>query len=119
MLALPLVRLVAPEAVPRSRAVTTVVVTGEIDLASAERLALPLRPGPHLAPVVHLDLRGITFMDVSGLRILLLASRRAAVANGHLGLSRMSPQVRRLLQLTHVQTVREPDCGCLRLVDPA
>lgn len=52
-------------------------VTGELDLAGCDRLleeaAAAARPGLPL----HIDLRGVTFLDSSGVRALLAAERRA------------------------------------------
>ncbi|MFD9126361.1 STAS domain-containing protein [Kitasatospora sp. NPDC059571] len=85
--------------VPARRA--TVHVAGDIDLDSVaplrEALDLCLRDGIR---TVRVDVRGVTFCDVTGLNVLLSAARRAASAGGTLTLWQPSPQVVRLLELT-------------------
>lgn len=52
----------------------TIVVSGELDLASAERLrdaAAGINHGPHL---VTIDVRDVSFVDVAGLGALSLAA---------------------------------------------
>ncbi|HKG35796.1 MAG TPA: STAS domain-containing protein [Solirubrobacterales bacterium] len=54
-------------------------VTGEVDLANADQLADALRgDGVRDAAGVVLDLRGVPFMDSSGLRVLLMAVKEPA-----------------------------------------
>jgi len=78
-----------------------VEVRGEVDLTSARIL------GRHLslvftrqAPATILDLSGLAFLDCAGLRVLLPASRPAAVRGGALVLAAPRPIVVKLLQLT-------------------
>ena len=81
------------------RALVTVV--GEVDLETASRLGdhtlAALRDvSPHLA----LDLSGVTFMDSTGLKVLLAVQRRADLAGGSLALVGPTRTVRRILTLT-------------------
>lgn len=82
---------------------TMVVVEGEIDIASAERLT---RAGGNLpargVPVV-LDLQGVTFIDSSGMRSLLDLARVVQEAGRPLALLRPSAAVTRLLDLVDLR----------------
>lgn len=49
---------------------------GDLDIATAPRLAAALDELPGAARKVVVDLRGVTFVDSSGLRGLLLVRRR-------------------------------------------
>ena len=73
----------------------TVTISGEIDIATsrAMRDALATGPGP-----VHLevDLSAVTFMDASGIGVLLAARQRAVDSGGSLTLRAPSWAVRRL-----------------------
>ena len=75
-----------------------IALRGEIDLLTADALERELRvaPGSH-AHRVRVDMRGVQFVDLCGLRCLLRVQRRAR-ADGHgLVLCHLPPQTRRLL----------------------
>ena len=81
--------------------VRVVTVSGEVDLETAPEL------GDHaLAALkdvsVHLvlDLRGVTFMDSTGLKVLLATAHRAELAGGSLVLVAPNRAVNRILTLT-------------------
>jgi anti-sigma B factor antagonist len=79
------------------------IASGEIDMVTAPQLAAALDEGEYEG--VDLDL--VTFMDVSGLRVLLQAARRAEAEGRHFAVARPHPSLRRLLELTAIdQTVR-------------
>ena len=59
-----------------------VAPSGEIDMATADRVADALRDGGAAHDVVVLDLRGVTFLDTSGVR-LVVAEQRRAQEEGH------------------------------------
>ena len=73
----------------------TLRLVGELDAATAPHLQHRLEE--HRG-VTRLDLRDVTFIDSSGLRVLLLASR----ASGADGLALLEPSghVRRVLEMT-------------------
>ena len=81
--------------------VTVVALEGEIDLASVpeieDRIAAAERENPDQLVI---DVRGITFMDSSGLRVLLAAHHRAREAGREFALVRGSEAVDRLLKVT-------------------
>jgi anti-anti-sigma factor len=75
----------------------TVVLAGELDMASAPALAAALRDArrPLAAPRLVLDLSGVTFMDIAGLR----AIEGARVGGRPLAVRGASGQPARLLAL--------------------
>ena len=75
--------------------VVTVTISGEIDIATsrAMRDALATGPGPaHL----EVDLSAVTFMDASGIGVLLAVRQRVVDGGGSLTLRAPSWAVRRL-----------------------
>jgi anti-sigma B factor antagonist len=77
-----------------------IVVSGEIDLASAPRVELALEPFSG-QPVV-LDLRRVEFIDSAGLKVLLSQRSRIEESGGDLKLVVGHGAVGRLLELTGV-----------------
>jgi anti-sigma B factor antagonist len=77
------------------------VLSGELDLASAPMLERELREAEAAGPArVVIDLGGLAFMDSTGLQALLRARERANT-NGHqLALRRAPHQVQRVFELT-------------------
>ncbi len=86
--------------------VTTLTVSGELDLQTAPQLR---DAAYHLlsdgAKYLHLDMSGVTFMDITGLDVLLATKRRAEVAGIRLVLFRSSRSVERLLEVTELTDV--------------
>lgn len=82
---------------------STVTPQGEIDISSAPQLDEAfdgvLEGG---AERVAVDLRGVTFMDSTGLRSLILAHRRLADADGTLAVVPGTGPVRRVLEVAGV-----------------
>jgi anti-sigma B factor antagonist len=78
---------------------TRVDVAGELDIAGAPRLAraLALTDSHHL---VILDLRELSFLDSSGVHVIVGASTRAQEAGRWLIVIRGCFQVNRMLRLT-------------------
>jgi anti-anti-sigma factor len=77
----------------------TIVVHGDIDIAGGPIVeAAVLRDGQALPMVI--DLGDVFFIDSSGLRSLLTASRKAQAAGSHVELRSVGPEVLRLLQIT-------------------
>ena len=79
-------------------------VAGELDLRTSpeleERLSRAFDAG---AELVILDLRGVEFMDSTGLRVLLTAHQRAHESGRRFALVRGADQVERVLTLTGVR----------------
>jgi anti-sigma B factor antagonist len=64
--------------VTENGAVTILALTGELDISGIGRVEEELRQVEEKSPgAVVLDLRGLTFMDSSGLRLVLEADMRA------------------------------------------
>lgn len=81
-----------------------VAVSGELDLASSATLDQQLtRMLDAAAALVVVDLRGLEFMDSTGLSTLVKAHQRAEQAGKRFALIRGSQQVQRLLSLTGVE----------------
>jgi anti-anti-sigma factor len=78
-----------------------IALNGELDLASAPDLERELRDAEAESPArVVIDLKGLAFMDSTGLQALLRARERASNAPYELVLRRGSHQVQRVFELT-------------------
>ncbi len=82
--------------------VVRVVVTGELDLATAPALERAVHHAHAGGRLMVLDLRGVSFCDSTGLHLILRASRRARDEGRRLVIVRGSEQVQRLFALTGV-----------------
>jgi anti-sigma B factor antagonist len=84
-----------------------VTVSGEIDLSTAPRLqgelAAVLDGGRPVRIVV--DLSGVEFCDSTGMNVLLSAMKRAREHGGGLELASPRPAVRKILQVTGLDSV--------------
>lgn len=88
-----------------------VSATGELDLLSSPMLERELEKAYDLdGELILLDLRGLTFMDSTGLHLLVKAQQHAEEAGRPLALTRGGDQVQRVLDLTGVADI-------VRLVD--
>src|SRR4051812_41099059 len=78
---------------------TVVFARGEVDLASAPLLRSALERAKTLGVSITVDFAGVTFMDSSGLNVLIHAQE---TPNGPdpVRVRNPSPQVRRLLDIT-------------------
>ncbi len=79
---------------------TVVAVAGELDLAGASALEQEL--GRAEGPVV-LDLRGLVFMDSSGLRSIAMAAQRAEAAGRSFALVEGPEEVMRVFDITRMR----------------
>jgi anti-anti-sigma factor len=84
----------------------TVVLDGEIDIATSpaiRRFLMAAISGGN----VHLavDMSGVTFIDAGGIGVLVAAANRARQAGGDLSLLAPSWQVRRLLDVFHLDAI--------------
>jgi stage II sporulation protein AA (anti-sigma F factor antagonist) len=94
-------------AVTQSAGHTVVHVSGEIDVATCERLRDAIEP--HLGPEqrVVLDLSRVSFMDSSCLTVLLKARTTRTADGGSLILRNPSDAARRVLSVTGVEALFE------------
>lgn len=75
-------------------------LNGELDLATAPIAEGELRRAEASGDLIVIDLRGVTFMDSTGIRMLVNADRRARDRGTGLVVVQGPPQVRRLLVLS-------------------
>jgi anti-sigma B factor antagonist len=88
----------------RDGTVAVVAPTGELDLSGATVLEAELdrlAEDPELGSVV-LDLRGLEFMDSSGLRLVVMADMRAREAGRRFALIRGGETVHRVFEITRM-----------------
>jgi anti-anti-sigma factor len=76
---------------------------GELDLAGAPTVSDRLRRLRERGEPVLLDLDELTFIDMSGLRVLLAAAEEASRDGWSLAVTRGSTQVRRLIGLVPLE----------------
>lgn len=93
--------------VARAHGVTVLTVEGELDSASAPVLQAALE-GLRAGSSVILDLSGLTFMDSSGVRLMMVHARRMRQARGALFIRCPSPPVQRVVTLTGIDELIEP-----------
>jgi anti-sigma B factor antagonist len=84
----------------------TIALDGEIDIATApaiRRFLMAAISGGdvHLA----VDMVGVTFIGAAGIGVLVAAANRAREAGGGLSLLAPSPQLRRLLDVLHLDGI--------------
>jgi anti-sigma B factor antagonist len=80
---------------------TVLVLRGELDPHTAPRLRDKIEQALAAGRVnVVLDLAGLSFIDSSGLRVIISAHKDTAERHGHLVLRSPSPTARRLLDIT-------------------
>jgi anti-anti-sigma factor len=78
-------------------------LSGELDLASAPLLERALeRAEIETAASLVFDLDALEFLDSTGLQVLLATHRRATEQGQQFAITRGSPQVQRLLDITRV-----------------
>lgn len=81
-------------------------VSGEIDMATSPRLRAVLDKSVVRTQRMSLDFSGVSFMDSSGVNMLVWAARASREAGGALSMTGASQQVRRVLEI----------CGVAKLV---
>lgn len=83
-----------------------VTATGELDLYTAPRLQTALAELlRERADRVVVDLSGVEFCDSTGMNVLLAAMKRLKEQGGTLELAAPRPAVKRILQVTGLDTV--------------
>ena len=91
-------------------AAIVVAPEGDVDLETADALRDELQLALSRAGHVIVDLRGVTFMDSSGLRLLVEITREADRVAGELSVVRGPRAVQRLFEVSGL-------LGRLRLID--
>ena len=90
-----------PSAAP-SKSVALVEVAGELDLHSAPQLRAELGRAieSHAMPRIVVDLAGVTFLDSTGVGVLVGALKKAREAQGALHFCGAQTRVRRVFEIT-------------------
>jgi anti-sigma B factor antagonist len=96
--------------------VTVVAPTGDLDLPGAALLEAELeRIEAESSGTIVLDLRGLDFMDSSGLRLVIVADKRLRDAGRRLALVPGVPSVQRVFEITRMverlDFVADPDAA--------
>ncbi len=84
-----------------------VALVGEIDLYTAPRLQSELTAALNVDHPVRLvvDMAGVEFCDSTGINVLLAAQRLAREHGGNVELDAPRPAVRKILQVTGLESV--------------
>lgn len=85
--------------VHRRPGATVVAPAGEIDVATVEQVRVRLREAEADDAAVVLDLRGVSFMDTSGLQLVFEQQRRASQTARQFAVVRGSPRLQRLFDI--------------------
>jgi len=80
-----------------------VAVHGEVDLATADEVAAAVDEALRGANRLELDLRHMTFMDSTGLGVLVATYRRLGQVREAIVVRDPTPSIRRLLEITGVE----------------
>ncbi|MEW2290883.1 STAS domain-containing protein [Streptomyces sp. NPDC047841] len=99
------------------RAVIT--VCGEMDLQTCPELAQAASVIALDGKPLYLDLSGVSFMDSSGLNVLLLLHQRLHGEGSRLAITGLQPQPARLLQMTGAYSLFSADAPPLAGPDAA
>jgi anti-sigma B factor antagonist len=93
--------------VEQAGARAVVAVRGELDLATAPQLESALLPGLRDGGAAVLDLRGLEFMDSTGVRVIVAAHHAAQDHGGSLVLVRTEPDgpVARVLEISGLDAI--------------
>ena len=80
-----------------------VALAGELDISTAQQLEDDLKRVESERPeLIVLDLRELSFMDSTGLRLLILADQRAKEDARRLAIGRGNEMIQRVLRLTRL-----------------
>jgi anti-sigma B factor antagonist len=79
-------------------------VAGELDASTAPSLDAAFAELPAATSQVDVDLDGVTFIDSSGLRVLIALNDRVTAEGGRVVVSSASNPVRRLLEITGLES---------------
>jgi anti-sigma B factor antagonist len=80
---------------------TTLHVTGEVDLATAEEIGQAATTALDAgATALVIDLHQVTFLDSTGLAVLVAVNNHATAGGARLTIRGPSPRVRKVLRIT-------------------
>lgn len=87
---------------------TVVVLTGQLDVATAPEVRQVLMEAQYGGSTrLLVDLEGVEFLDSFGLGVLVGAVRRARTHDGEVVLACSRPRLRRLLTVTRLEEIVE------------
>ena len=102
---------------------TNFTVGGELDASTSPLLASAFADAPVGAEQFVVDLGAVTFIDSSGLRVLIAFNDRVTADGGTVIVSNPSSSVRRLLQITGLESMfglsTDPSVGITSTTRPA
>ena len=87
--------------------VRVVAVSGELDIDTMVEFSAALTAGAGPGATTVVDLRGLTFIDSSGVSGVLAAARRARAVGSRMVCVRGPAPIQRIFELTGVDTVLE------------
>jgi anti-sigma B factor antagonist len=87
----------------RLATMTVVVLTGDLDIAAEADAMAALTEAIGYGGVLVADLRELSFLDSTGVRVLLTADLRARKQGVRFGVARSTGMVRRLLEVTRIE----------------
>jgi anti-anti-sigma factor len=79
-----------------------IALTGDVDLSTASIVEDEVRRAEESEDLIVLDLDHVSFMDSSGIRMIVGAHRRLRARDGTLRLANVPAQVRRLFELAGI-----------------
>lgn len=87
--------------------VPVVVANGEVDVSSAPQLRAELMAIPEDTPRAIVDLTEVTFLDSTGLGVLIAAMKRLrdSATGGHLELVVTRPHLHKVLEVTGLNAI--------------
>lgn len=91
----------------RTDEATVLVFEGDLDLTAVPEAGAAIERAQSEGVSVAIDLRGLRFIDSSGLRVILEAQRRAAADGSHLLIAPGEGGVRRVFELSGVAALIE------------
>lgn len=99
-------------AVDRADGTVSIRLQGELDMSTAPALGRNLTEAlDAMSHAISLDLSGLTFLDSTGIRVLMSAHRRAAGQGCAFILRSPQPSVLRVLKLTGIDQLLVIDIG--------
>ncbi len=82
---------------------TVVRLNGDLDLSTAKRAEQAIEDAEQASPpTLVIDLRGLSFMDSTGLRVVVSADKRAVRYNRRLVIIQGPAAVRRVFEITRL-----------------
>jgi len=83
-------------------AISRLVISGDMEAESADRVreALAEALRRHRPIRIDMDVRGLTFLDSAGIRVLIMCQADARQAGAHIVLVNTPPMIHRVLEIT-------------------